>query len=266
MSFSIRCVLLLLAIAAVTAGCDPYVRTTQIDLRNPSLIHYATSDGRLVSSTDGTPTTVANHDVRVQGTHYAELIVTARTAPDGTLVTSWQTDPDLLRGEKKLALGGSNDLIVDDRAPLSTSQQTLSFPVCGRYDYLGGGRRKIFGRAPQEPVGASYYAIEIGANCDVAHDVELTAQTPLSNVRSATYIAKNNPSHNILLAVATTIVTGTAGTFLLAAPTHGEQPLTSIVHGAGVGTLALGAGIDLAILIPAIFAHDHEDVVYGRAP
>ena len=247
----------LLATTLLASACDPYVRTTAVDVRDPSLMHYATADGHSISGPSEPPTPIADHDVRIQGDHFAELIVTAHTTSSGALVTAWQTDPKTFSGERRAALGGAAEIELDDQAPLSISQQTLFFPVCGRYDYLGSGNRKIFGRASHEASGSTAFAIRIGASCDAAHDDKVVARTPESNVRSVRYESKTYVGRNILLAFATTVLTGAAGTTLLLARNHQDQPLSPALRGVGVGALAVGAGIDLAILIPTIFARDH---------
>ena len=240
---------------AMSSACDPYLRTTAIEVSDPTQLRYATADGRAVAGPNEPSTTVADHDVRVHGNRFAELIVTAHSASDGTLVTAWRTDPDLMQGGKKLGTGTGGKLVVADHVPIAEAHDSLSFPVCGRFDYLRSGRRGT---------GHAVTAVYVGTDCELPHDVELVASTPLGNVRDIRYESKNDLGRNLLLVLATSIVTGAAGTTLLLARDHEGHPLSPTLRGLGVGALGVGAAVDLAVLIPAIFARDHEETVYGH--
>ena len=238
------------------AGCDPYVRSTALEVRDPTLLHYATTDGRAIPRTPSAPTMIADHDVRVLGNRFAELIVTARSSGDGRLITTWSAASDRLHMERTEAIGGGGKLVVDDRPAVATSANELTFPVCGRYDDIGRAKRGA---------GGAYLAnVYLGTDCALDHDVAVIAETPISNVRSVRYVAKSAVGRSVALATVASILTGAAGATLLLARDDGHA-LSPAARGVGVGVLAAGAVIDLAIVIPAIFSHDHEDAVYGAA-
>jgi hypothetical protein len=248
------------AALASLAGCDPYMKSTSVALRDPAAVRYVDEEnGKTIPYSNGDDESASHQikkdDVRI-GNHYDELIVTGYEAPDGSLVTKWSTDRLMKWGAQPVSttrvavLPNTGTITLDDHVAVDTSTNTAEFPVCGRFDELG------LSHAPfrHARVGAI-----VGTSCDRPHDLILTATTPWSNVETVHHISKNDPGRNIMLAVVTTALAGIAGTTLLVMGDRGDHPAATV---GGYAALGLGGVIDLAVLIPAIFSSDRDQVVY----
>ena len=198
---------------------------------------------------------IKKDDVRA-GNHYEELIVTGYEASDGSLVTKWSTDrlmkwgADRATTTRVAVLPNTGTIALADHVAIDTSTNAAEFPVCGRFDELGASRAPF-----RHPITGAI----VGTSCDRPHDLVLTATTPWSNVETVHHISKNDPGRNIMLAVVTTVLTGIAGTTLLVIGQQGDHPTETV---GGYAALGLGGVIDLAVLVPAIFSRDRDDVVY----
>jgi hypothetical protein len=253
------CAAVLLA-AFSLAGCSPYEKTTSVAFRDPSAVRYVDeASGKKIPYSNGDDRD-ADHEIKKDdvrlGNHYAELIVTGYEAPDGSLVTKWSTDRLMKWGAEPVTttrvavLPNTGTITLDDHVAVDTSANNAEFPVCGRFDNLG------MSHAPfRHPTTNSI----VGTSCDRPHDLVLTATTPWSNVEAVHHLSKNDPGRNIMMAVVTTALTGIAGTTLLVLGDHGDHPAATV---GGYATFALGGVIDLAVLVPAIFSKDRDDVVY----
>ncbi|MGH7330816.1 MAG: hypothetical protein ACREJX_20900 [Polyangiaceae bacterium] len=155
------------------SACSPYTNSTVVEVRDPTLVRYATAGGPIPVSSR-TNVIVADHDIIYRGDRFAELVVTARETPNGSLVTSWRSDPAIWTGDRVVGIGNEGLIVVPDRARIQNGEVTI--PICGRFDDLGSRT----GRARASPVTS----VSIGVPCDQLHDVAIWATTPLSNVRS----------------------------------------------------------------------------------
>ena len=241
------------ALAALSvAGCSPYEKSTSVALRDPSAVRYVDeASGKVVPYSTGNDENAANEikkgDVR-SGNRYSELIVTGYESPGGSLVTKWSTDAAPTKRTAVLENNGS--FTIPDHVVVDPSSAAAEFPVCARFDSLGRSRAPF--RSPRT-------SAIVGTPCDGPHDLIFVATTPWTNVEQVRHISKNDAGRNIMLAVVTTALTGIAGTTLLVEGARGDHPAATV---GGFAALGLGGIIDLAVLIPAIFSKDRDDVVY----
>lgn len=247
--------------ALLLGGCSPYENTTSVAVRDPSAIRYVDeASGKVVPYSNGhdqnAESEIKKDDVRI-GNRYSELIVTGYESPGGTLVTKWSTDTKwngtTVPIERTAALENNGTITIPDHVAVDPSQHAAAFPVCARFDNLGRSRAPFH----HEKTGAI-----VGTPCDGPHDLILVATTPWANVEQVHHISKNDPGRNIMLAVVTSALTGIAGTTLLVEGARGNHPGETV---GGFAALGLGGVIDLAVLIPAIFSKDRDDVVYDAS-
>ncbi len=240
------------------AGCDPYLKSTSVAVRDPAAVRYVDeATGKTIPYSTGHDDNASNEikkdDVRV-GNHYSELIVTGYESPGGTLVTKWNTDAKfgMTRWpiERTAVLENNGTITIPDHVALDSSHDAAAFPVCARFDTLGRSHAPF-----RHPVSNAV----VGTPCDGPHDLIVVATTPWSNVETVHHISENDPGRNIMLAVVSSALAGIAGTVLLVEGDHGNHPAETV---GGFAALGLGGVIDLAVLIPAIFSRDRDQVVY----
>lgn len=244
---------LLVAIAMLGTACDPYVRTTVVELRDPSDVHYATSLGRPIDP-NRKPAVISDDDLRYQGNHISELIVTAQPAPDGTLKTAWQTDPDVFHEQRGVTFRPASTTVIDGHDAVTMSPDTLSFPVCGTHQDSGVHRKG----------GTEHFGLALGPPyCNSRRtDFQINAVTPMSNVESVRNVYEADRGRTVMTALVVTMLAGGVASVLwLSPPGKSAQAAADAKTGAGV-VLAIGGAIDVGLVLSAIFARDHEEVIY----
>ena len=96
--------------------------------------------------------------------------------------------------------------------------------------------------------------------------VQINLETPLSNVATVHHVSTNNfRGPAIFMATISTAVFGGIGALFTFANLRDKDGSVQppAVRGLGIGLMAIGATIDLALL-PAIFSPDHDEVVYPK--
>ena len=83
----LRKVMFVLGIAALGSACDPYVETTAIDLRDPSLVHYTTTLGRPLTAS-GKPVVVSMGTYGASGGYWIASQASEIVAEPSTLTGS----------------------------------------------------------------------------------------------------------------------------------------------------------------------------------
>ena len=243
-----------LLVGSLASACDPYVRTTVVELRDPSQVQYATTSGRPIAA-NGKPAVISDDDVRYQGNHISEMIVTGERAPDGTLKTAWRTDPDLFHDTHALDFHPATMTVLPDQDSVAMTGDTLSYSVCGAH--ADSGIRFN---------GQEHFAVGLGSSCNSRrNDFQIEAVTPMSNVKSVRYEYEADRSRPILTALAVSMLTTGIASILLVTPGDRSTDASAASKTEAGVVFALGGAIDLGLVLSAIFARDHEEVIYQGA-
>ncbi|MEO7112955.1 MAG: hypothetical protein ABI183_21130 [Polyangiaceae bacterium] len=246
------------ALGLLAAGCDPYTRTTVIQMRSAAdvAVQDVDSPSRVPVGLEPTSAEVARSEVLVGPGSTSDLIVIATRRPGGEIVTEWQTRLPLLNGERHTLLGAAGMATLRDHVAIDTSSPQITIPVCGTLQ-----AQAVKGRL----IGYNVLATQ---PCNESHMTQINLETPMTNVESIHHVSTNDiRGLGILGLTMSTLILGGIGTLVtfahfadkdgnLQQPTVGQRV-------AGIGFMGLGLGIDLALL-PAVFAPNKDEVVYPK--
>lgn len=247
----------IVALCLLSVACDPYTETTVVKTRNAMQVGVqdADSESHVPPNWDQVLSAeVARTEVQTGPSSTSDLVVIASRRPGGGLVTEWQTRLPLLNGERHTLLDSSGVATLDGHITVDTTSEHISIPVCGTLQQSSvKGRLVGYNVVPAQP-------------CTESHMTQINLETPKSNLESVTQVSTNDVRGiAIFSGTMNTIIFGGLGSLLAFANLRDKdgnvQPAG--VRGVGVGLLAIGAGIDIA-LIPAIFAPNKENVVYQK--
>jgi hypothetical protein len=244
-----------LALVMLSAACDPYTRTTVIQVRSAADVAVQDVDSPSRISANETPNSaeVARTEVDT-GRGTSDLIVIATRRPGGAIVTEWQTRLPLLNGERHMLVDPNGSTTLDGHVAIDTTKADVTIPVCGTLQ-----TRTVKGSL----VG---YDVVPGEPCERPHMNQINLETPKTNVESIHHVSTNDVRGlGIMGATMSTLIfggIGTALTFAHFADQNGAlQPPSLGQRVFGIGLMGLGASIDIALL-PAIFAPDKDHKIY----
>lgn len=249
------CIALVLA-TTLLGACDPYTETTVLKTRSAMdvAVQDIDSDSHVARNYIApVPAEVARAKVTTDAESTSDLIVVATRRPNGEIVTEWQTRLPLVNGERHVLIDSSGETTLEGDIPIDTKNEQLTIPVCGtlvRHMH----KTTLIG-----------YDVHAATPCTGSHVTEMELQTPRSNLESVHRVSTNDSRVNgIAIAIVSTVLTGGIGTFVAFEPDRDGDAPSPAVHGVGFGLMAIGLGVDIALL-PAIFAPDKDEVVYQSA-
>jgi hypothetical protein len=246
------------ALGLLVAGCDPYTRSTAIQMHSAAdvAVQDVDSPSRIPANLEPMSAEVARTEVALDPGSTSDLIVIATRRPGGEIVTEWQTRLPLLNGERHSLLGAAGLATLSGHVPIDTSQSQITIPVCGTLQQSSvKGRLVGYNVLPTQP-------------CTESHMTQINLETPKTNIESIRYVSTNDDRGLAIFgATMGTIVFGGIGTLLTFAHFADQngalQPPSVPQRITGIGIMALGASIDIALL-PAIFAPNKEEAVYTK--
>jgi hypothetical protein len=246
----------LITLCALSAACDPYTRTTVIQTRSASdvAVQDVDSASRVPATNEPMSAEVARTEVETGPGSTSDLVVIASRRPGGAIVTEWQTRLPLLNGERHTLLDSSGTATLSGHLSIDTSAPLITVPVCGTLQAQAvKGRLVGYNVVPSQP-------------CDESHMTQINFETPKSNIESIHHVSTDDERGLAIFGgTMSTLVFGGIGTLLTFAHFADQngalQPPSVPQRITGIGIMALGAGIDIALL-PAIFAPNKDDVVY----
>jgi hypothetical protein len=246
------------ALGLLVAGCDPYTRSTIVQMRSAAdvAVQDVDSPSRVPANLEPISAEVARTEVALAPGSTSDLIVIATRRPGGEIVTEWQTRLPLLNGERHTLLGAAGMATLSGHVPIDTSSSQITIPVCGTLQAQAvKGRLVGYNVLPTQP-------------CDESHMTQINLETPKTNVESIRYASTNDDRGLAIFGVTmSTLVFGGIGTLLTFAhfaDSNGNlQPPSIGQRITGIGLMGLGATIDIALL-PAVFAPDKEEAVYPK--
>jgi hypothetical protein len=243
-----------LVVGLVATACDPYTRSTVIQMRSAADVAVQDVDSPSRISPNDTPSSaeVARTEVATGPGSTSDLIVIATRRPGGAIVTEWQTRLPLVNGERHVLVDATGAATLDGHQPIDTTKADLVIPVCGTL------------RTRTVKSALVGYEVSPGDPCEQPHMNQINLETPRSNLQSIHYVSTNDSRGvSILVASVMTLAFGGLGAAFAFADLRDKD---GNIQGpgfraVGVGLMAIGASIDIALL-PSIFAPNKDEVVY----